>query len=324
MDNSVLQRDQAYKVKRLVSQTKSKKGRPQQFLPSPKSPLVSTIGMKSSTTKDISSPAAVSQNFFDEQLGGFPQLEDDLNYQDSGIGSSTSLDSLWNFWPPNDLSIMNDASLDLEAYSSTYPTNQNQQPPPHLVSPMAFESIISGRDIQSPIDQSTSSSLKELQDSALQDHRYHSKETAPATNYDHVNVSSHTTSPSGDTEDALFMYYLDEVFYIQYPFFHCQKKQGRGWLFAILRRVKSVYHAALALSERQMLSSSSSRNSDIASSLIQLRAQNSHYDIASQQVEVMINDSDASKSRGILLHNIEILMSMLQLLFFEVSKQCPN
>jgi hypothetical protein len=321
MDNGVLQRDQACKFKRLVSQAKSKKGRRQQFLASPKSPLVSTIGMKSSTTKNISSPAAVSQNFFDEHLRGFPQLEDDLNYQDSGIGPSTSLHSLWNLWPPNDLSIMNDASLDLEGYSSTYTTGQNQHSPPHLVSPMAFESIISGKDFQYPIDQSISSSLNQLQDSAPQDHGYHSKETAPTTNYDHVGLSSQTTSPSGDTEDALFMYYLDEVFYIQYPFFHCQKKQGRGWLFAILRRVKSVYHAALALSERQILSSSSSRNSDIASSLIQLRAQNSHYDIAVQQMQVMINDTDASKSRGILLHNIEILMSMLQLFFFEVGKQ---
>jgi hypothetical protein len=145
---------------------------------------------------------------------------------------------------------MDDASLDLEGYSSTYTTGQNQHSSQHLVSTIAFESIVSGKDIQCPIDQSTSSALNELQNSASQDHGYHFKETAPTTNYDHVGLSSQITNPSGATEDALFMNYLDEVFYIQYLFFHCQKKQGRSWLFAILRRVKSAYHAALALSER--------------------------------------------------------------------------
>ncbi|KAJ5834669.1 C6 transcription factor [Penicillium robsamsonii] len=318
MDNGVLQRDQASKFKRLVSQAKSKKGRRQQLLAN-QSPLVSTIGMRSATARNISSPAAVSQHFFDEQLGAFPQ--DEFNYPDSGIGSSNSIDTLWTYWPPNDLSIMDDASLDLEGYSSTYTTCQNQHSAPPLVSPMAFENIVSGMDIQSPIDQSTSSSLNELQGSASQDHGYHFKETASANNYDHVASYSQMANPSGDTEDALFMYYLDEVFYIQYPFFHCQKKQGRGWLFAILRRVKSTYHAALALSERQLLSSSSPQNSDIASSLIQLRAQNSHYDKAIQEMQVMINDQNASKGRDLLLGSIEVLMSILQLLFFEVGKQ---
>lgn len=120
------------------------------------------------------------------------------------------------------------------------------------------------------------------------------------------------------------MYYLDEVFFIQHPFFRNQEKQGRGWLFAILRRVKSVYHAALALSERLILSSSSSHSSDIARGIIKLRGPGSHYDIAIQQMQVMINDANASKRRGILLHNIEILMSILQLQSIEARKQRYN
>ena len=318
MDNGVLQRDQASKFKRLVSLAKSTKRKRQQLLAN-QSPLVSTIGMRSSNPNNISSPAAVSQYLFDEHLRDFPQ--DDLNYQDSGIGMSNSIDTLWTLWPPNDLSIMDGASLDLEGYSFTYTTGQDQHSSQHLVSPTDFESIVSGKDIQPPINQSTSSALNELQDSTFQDHRYHFKETASITNYDHVGLSSQITKPSEDTEDALFMYYLDEVFYIQHPFFHCQKKQSRGWLFTILRRVKSAYHAALALSERQLLSSSSSRNSEIGSSLMQLRTQNSHYDIAIQEMQLMINDSNASKGHDLLLNSIEILMSILQLLFFEVGKQ---
>ncbi|KAJ5124457.1 uncharacterized protein N7515_008282 [Penicillium bovifimosum] len=261
--------------------------------------------MKSSSTKTVSPPAVVSDNFFDEHFGAFHQ--DDLNYPDSGIGS---VDASWTFWPPSDLSIMDDVSLGLEGYSSIYTTGQNQHSAQHLVSPISL-------DTQPPVDRSTNSALNELQDIAPQDHRYHFEEAAPTTNYNRVASPPQTTNPIGDTDDALFMYYLDEVFYIQYPFFHSQKKQGRGWLFAILRRVKSAYHAALALSERQMLSGSSSRNGDIASSLIQLRNPNSHYDIAIQELQTVVNDPNASKGRGLLLHSIEILMSILQLLFFE-------
>ncbi|KAJ5257139.1 hypothetical protein N7478_013243 [Penicillium angulare] len=319
MDNGVLQRDQAFKFKRLVGQAKSKRGKRQQLLPNQSRALVSTIDMRpsSSSTKNTSSPPAGSQSLFGENLGAFPQ--DQLDYQESGVGLINSLDTLWSFWPPNDLSIMDDTSLDLEGYISPYNNCQNQHSSQQLVSPISFESIVPGKDIQSPIAQSIRSTSNELQleDSASRDHQYHFQKTAPGTNYDPVGLSSQISNPSGDTEDALFMYYLDEVFYIQYPFFHCQRKQGRGWLFAILRRVKSVYHAALALSERQRLSSSPSRNSDIASSLIQLRSPNSHYDIAIRKVQAMINYSNTSKGRDLLLDSIEILMSILQLLFFE-------
>lgn len=318
MDNGVLQREQASKFKLLVRQAKSKNGKRQQLLAN-QSPLVSTHRMKLSTTKNMSSPVAVSQNFFDEHLGAF--THDELHYQDSGIGLCNSIDTLWTFWPPNDLSIMDDASFGLEGYSSTSTTGQNQNSSQHLLSPISFDSLVPGKEIQYPIDQSTGPALNELQHSASQGHRYHLKGTASTTKYDHVALSTQTTNPSGDTEDALFMYYLDEVFYIQYPFFNSQKKQPRGWLFAILRRVKSAYHAALALSEHQLLLSSSSRNSDIASSLIQLRTQNSHYDVAIQEMQVMINDPDASQGRGLLLHSIEVLMALLQLLFFEVGQK---
>jgi hypothetical protein len=50
-------------------------------------------------------------------------------------------------------------------------------------------------------------------------------------------------------EGALFMHYLDHVFYIQFPFYNSTPTNaGRGWLFQLLMRDKSVYHAALALS----------------------------------------------------------------------------
>ena len=42
----------------------------------------------------------------------------------------------------------------------------------------------------------------------------------------------------GNFEDNLFMYYLDHVFYIYCPFYFPSNRQGRGWLFSILKRVK--------------------------------------------------------------------------------------
>ena len=224
MDNGLLQRDQACKFKRLVSQAKSKKERRQQFLASPKS----LTGMRSSaSTKDNPSPAPVSQHFFGEHLVTFSQLGDNLNstYHDSRIGSSTPIESLWNLWPQNDLSMMNDASMDLESYSFAYTIGRNQHSPPNVISPMAFEIIISGWESPSPIDHSSSSSLKKPPDSFSQNHRYQSKEPAPTANdYDHVGPSQ-AANPGADTEDALSMYHLDEVFFIQHPLFYSQKKK---------------------------------------------------------------------------------------------------
>jgi len=319
MNNGILQRDQASNVRHVVNQTKSKKGRRQQLRTS-QPPQAVGDGMCLSST--------ASPNPVDQHLGAFSQ--DESHYQASGLDSSCSIDPAWSLWPSNDISAM-EFSFDLESYNVTPTTPQNQQ---HLVSPGSSEGILvsaanlpflheasemsSGivpqKDIQFTNDDRTRSTLNELQGSASHHDRCCPKE---ATSYDLVGSSSQDSTMSGDTEDTLFMYYLDQVFYVQYPFYHSQNRQGRGWLFSILRRVKSAYHAALALSERHLLSTPS-RNNDITTSLVQLRTQNGHYDLAIQETQNMVNGSYTSNGRARLNYSIEVLTSLLQLLFCEV------
>lgn len=330
MDNGTLQRDQASRVRRVVSQTKRKKGRPQQF-PTNQAPQAIGDGMRLLSTGNASSPAAPSPDPVDQHLGAFSQ--DESHYQAGGMDFSWFNDTAWSLWPSNDVSIM-ESSFDLEIYNVTPTTSQDQCSVQHLVSPGSSEGILvsaanlpilheasemsSGiiprRDIQSTNDEGTRSTLNGLQSSASHDDRFCPKE---APSYDFVGSSSRVSTLIGGTEDTLFMYYLDQVFYVQWPFYGLQNSQGRGWFFSILRNVKSAYHAALALGERQLLSIPA-QTGEITSSLIQLRTQNGHYDLAIQEMQIMVNDSYTSNGRARLIHSLEILTSLLQLLFCEV------
>ncbi|OBT40316.1 hypothetical protein VE00_10424 [Pseudogymnoascus sp. WSF 3629] len=121
----------------------------------------------------------------------------------------------------------------------------------------------------------------------------------------------------GETEDMLFMHYLDQVFYIQYPFFDAHKKQKRGWLLSILKGVKSAYHASLALSEHHLLSTQF-RNSETTTSLMKLRSKDSYYYLANQEMELSVGGSSWWDESIRLVRSIECLACILQLLFLEI------
>jgi len=113
-----------------------------------------------------------------------------------------------------------------------------------------------------------------------------------------------------DKEDELFMHYLDKVFYIQYPFYNSRNTQSRLWLFSILRRVRSVYHATLALSERHIQS--------MVESSLQIQANKmNYYDMALRELELSI--AECSRGTDSLIHNVEGSTCILQILFCEVS-----
>lgn len=122
---------------------------------------------------------------------------------------------------------------------------------------------------------------------------------------------------SGETEDALFMHYLDRVFYVQFPFYHSRDRQGRGWLFSILKRVKPAYFATLALSQRDLLSEQL-QHSDFGSALARLRAKNNYYDLAIRGTQHIIEKSYTWNGGNELANCIEGLTSIIQLLFWEV------
>lgn len=327
LDNGILQRDQASRVRHLVSQTKSKKGRRQQ-IPSSQSPQASGNAMCLSSTGNVSSLASPQPNLIDQHLGDFSQ--GGSHYQADRTDFGCVIDPAWSLWPSNDDSAM-ESTFDLENYNFTPTTPQNQFSVQHSLSSGSSEGIperaanlpilheasemssglVPQEDIQFTDEHRTPFTLNELQGSTSYHERRCPKEATP---YDLVGSSSLVSTLSGGTEDTLFMYYLDQVFYVQYPFYHSQDRQGRGWLFSILRRVKSAYHAALALSERHLLSTAS-QNNDITTSLVHLRTQNGHYDLAIKETQIMVNESYTSNGHA---HLLAILTSLLQLLFCEV------
>ncbi|KAI1463061.1 fungal-specific transcription factor domain-containing protein [Daldinia caldariorum] len=117
----------------------------------------------------------------------------------------------------------------------------------------------------------------------------------------------------GDVEDILFMYYLDHVFHIYCPFYLLSHRQARGWLFSILKRVKSAYHAALGLSEMHLATSTQHSSSPVT-----IRA-GGHYELALQELQVSLARSSAWGGNLGLAHNVEVLTTILHLLFYEAS-----
>ncbi|KAM7185077.1 Fungal specific transcription factor domain containing protein [Naviculisporaceae sp. PSN 640] len=150
------------------------------------------------------------------------------------------------------------------------------------------------------------------------------------------NVPSPHPILHGDMEDILFMYYFDHVFYMHCPFYFPSHRQGRGWLLSILKRVNSAYHAALALSEHHhSISSSSSSSSTSGTSLSPVDGKlaaaergggkrGGHYDLAVQELQISLARSSAWSGNMGLTHNVEVLTTILHLLFYESSTGGKN
>jgi hypothetical protein len=154
----------------------------------------------------------------------------------------------------------------------------------------------------------------------LQDHESHWRSHSPEENSltEQLDSSAQALVMDGGAEvDALFMHYLDEVFYVQYPFYHSQGRQGRGWLFSILRRVKSAYYGALALSERHLLATPP-ESDEIDTGIVNLRTQKGHYDLALQGMRTMMENTHSLNEPASLSHSLEALTSILNLFFWEV------
>ena len=116
-----------------------------------------------------------------------------------------------------------------------------------------------------------------------------------------------------DKEDMLLLHYLDEIFYTQYPFYSNPHKQFRSWLFSIIRRVPSVYHATLALSECHM--ESITANCRITTK----PKEKDYYTLALHEVEVKVRECSSLSGRARLVQSLENLACISQILFYEVS-----
>jgi hypothetical protein len=114
-----------------------------------------------------------------------------------------------------------------------------------------------------------------------------------------------------EIDDDLFMYYLDEVFYDQYPFYNSHCKQSRGWLYSVLKRARSVYYATLALSERHI-------QSTVESAVLPTLSKKSNYHaLACREMELSTREASWSGT-ACQDRSVEGITCILQLLFFEV------
>jgi hypothetical protein len=127
-----------------------------------------------------------------------------------------------------------------------------------------------------------------------------------------------TSTPDPQKEDALFMHYLDDVFYTQYTFYNPADKYKRTWLFSVIKQAKPAYYATLALSERDLFISSMPQDVDTEALTERLRAKDSYYALAVQGLKPYLDDAQTVQGQGDLVHCVEGLTSILQILYWEV------
>ncbi|KAK0106668.1 hypothetical protein ONS96_004288 [Cadophora gregata f. sp. sojae] len=113
-----------------------------------------------------------------------------------------------------------------------------------------------------------------------------------------------------EIEDILTINYLDEVFFMQYPFYNTPRKQTRGWLFSAMTRVESIRFATLALSEYTIQSKTTSRTSTQPKTP-------PYYDLAIKATQL---DTKTCDDTGVscLTLKLERMFCGLQMLFYQI------
>jgi len=362
MDQGILQKEQATKFKRIVSQVKSKRQRQRSLqttyssqnleglqtekassetLP-PSTPHLETTGTQTSNLVQDNFQFQISEI----DLRAFDDLEWDSPFNDT-ISSSQNFFIQGHNLPttseehiPNPLAI-NNCDLDFNVLLSQHPSSSAW--PTGLEANIGWDNDFSQKYALSQEDSlpqancgSALTSCESVQHYSHYTNRFpqqsavdeelnstsmsqeHSASTLGSSWYFASQPTGQSTSNlCSIAEDALFIYYLDHVFYIQYPFYHSFGGQGRGWLFSILTRAKSTYHATLALSEHYQ-HRTTLNNRSIANGSDHLRAKGGHYDIALREMQHSLEKSDAWNGPTGLSQSIHVLTCILQLLFSDV------
>ena len=138
------------------------------------------------------------------------------------------------------------------------------------------------------------------------------------TSWPWVTSNSVLSSGYGDEDTTLLMHYLDEVFYVQFPFYDRSRIDGgRGWLLRLLTRDTSVYHSTLALSEfhRDSIRPQEGCRSDEPGCS---REKKDYFTLSLRELQQRIGESETWKGTAGLFRSIDALACALQLLFLEV------
>ena len=296
MDRGVREREQALKAKRIVTQTKSRRRQCQL------SRTIDSTGVtpeETSLVEHLYGATSPARSIFNHE-GGIAQsnsrvsdtsvsVDNVVIGSDSGLSESSGGVSVWtpvNLYEPDDR-----APIKGSGDRGEFETN--------------MESLVS---------------LLELAPGTIHNNNYPPINSAP--------ISSATThqmfSPAnikepvsdGHEEDILFMYYLDEVFYFQYPFYHSIHRQSRGWLFSILKNTKSAYYAVLALGEYHRQSTLPLQPGNHGNT--SLRGDRTYYGLALQEIQCSLARSHTGSNGISVKRTVEALTCLLQLLFWEV------
>jgi hypothetical protein len=331
MDNGPLQREQASKIKKLVGQKNPKRRNRR-----PSSQLSGTslqMKIKSEETSRASStyfnsfpegPSRVVPGWNMMALGVETQFSTwnmDLSCLDNDISPTPSQDNLFTAESivnnlglesniDNNLSGGNDPMLSgvSEANSTATSNTSNREDgirgytygfPLEGMYPRANNAPGAASSWSSQLTPAQSLSPKKV-----------AKERSPFVIYPTESVLHR------EMEDKLLMHYLDEVFYIQYPFYNSLYKQSRSWLFSTIRRVRSVYYATLALSQYHIQSTEESFLPPTLSRKIH------YYDAALREMELSQGEHSSWSGTTSIVRSMESTTCILQILFFEVRYRC--
>lgn len=341
MDDEISQKGQALKFKQMVSQTKTKKGRR-----SNRGSNIPEAGKETSPN----APLTTSERPLNEWNGII--AEHGFHYQMNGANSVSSIDTAWSASSHHDslatecgpfynrvgfapaptfpkASLSPDSSEWLSAMANDFPDVRQPDTTTwdEVVPQEGIGFTANGRPLSNYgglICHSSESNA--LSGESSSNHQASFKFTTqgqtltvPGSYEQHTPwpMASNELIPGGGVEDALFMHYLDRVFYFQFPFYQSCNGRGRGWLFSILRRVKPAYYATLALSERDLLLMQP-QGSNVTNSLAQLRAKGGYYNLAVQGMQRIMDSLHIWNGHTHLVHSLEGLTTLLQLFFWEV------
>ncbi|GKZ19208.1 hypothetical protein AbraIFM66951_008042 [Aspergillus brasiliensis] len=349
MDNGNLQNEQASKFRQMVSQARSKKRRQKLLLSTRPSARTTGKGLHMSSKGPALRSITLVYPFFNVAPGEMQRLT-----QDSNVAAIDPCTLAGSTVPLNQLPTPEGTSVfpeeDYATFSKHMEWIQNPSSPSSsvegLLTPnvlemhepgIAWGDLVTSDDFGLAMSKSALSDLDDLMWSASLESPHLQK--GPSLSPDPISLQptsgmhmlaaatcGQTISwpmtplgpiPGSRPEDELLMHYLDRVFYIQYPFYHTQDRQGRGWLLSLLRRIEPAYYASLALSELDLLSTSLSKN-ELPARLAQLRIKDGYYDLALQGMQRIMADSFSWNTQSQFTHSLEGLISILQLLFWEI------